>query len=268
MIDPADRHLISADILNRLRIYDQDGGIVRESQIFPEYRYHDENIMYTIFNSGDRFILAGLTQVYPNPHGSPGYETTLKYSDLNGETRFDLHFDGWQINAMESRSDGGMHALSLYRYDPAGDSFLFKSLIIDSKGNITGELPVRFKNLKFCGDKYILLISRDMIRIYDLTTGRITGSLAATGSGRIMMTAAYLPGNNLFLAEEGALGQDDREWNYTQVALLLFDPAGGIVDTMNLDDILVYHPAMQYEPDRRLLFVGHSRGWVTFNLNP
>ena len=71
MIDPADRHLISADILNRLRIYDQDGGIVRESQIFPEYRYHDENIMYTIFNSGDRFILAGLTQVYPNPHGSP-----------------------------------------------------------------------------------------------------------------------------------------------------------------------------------------------------
>jgi hypothetical protein len=268
MIDPADQYLISADILNRLRVYNTDGSVVMESQIFPEYRYYDENVMYTIFNTGDRHLLAGLTQVHPDPSGFPGYETIMKYSDLNGETRFILHFDGWQINAMESRPDGSMHAVSLYSYDPTRDRLLFRSLIIDGDGIITGELPVQFRILKFCGDKYILLIDKDLISIYDIKTRRITGSSATTDFGRIIMTTAYVPEKDLFLAEEGSLGQNDRGWNYTRIVFRMFDPTGRVVDAMNLDDILVYEPAMHYDPVQRQIFIGHSRGWITFNVNP
>ncbi len=267
MIDQANQYLLSTDMMNRVRIFSTDGTTVSEDEIFSDYRYNSENSMYTLFIESDRHILAGLTQVYPDKADLPAFRTTLKYFDLEGNTRFELNVEGWQINALESRSDGNLHAVSLYRYDPVENKISFNILMLDGNGNTKDEVGASFRNLVFGGQDNILLLNKNKALIYDLRRGQITGTYTLVDPDRILMTADYIEDQNLFILEEGRLREDARDWYYDEIVLKTFDQEFKIGDTILLENLTVYQPILKYDPQNDQLFFGHSSGWIIYQIN-
>jgi len=267
MLDRRNNRLIAVDMLNRLRIFRNDGTLESENQIFDGYQYNTENSIYTTFVESAQYLFCALTQVFPNPQEFPGYKTILKTIDLAGNSRFTAELEGWQINALDSRDDGQLHVVSLYRYDPAQDNFYFKVRMYDGEGKIIHDLGQSFRKLVFGGQESVLMLDKDSGVIFDLSQGKITGIYRLTNAERILMAAEYISARDSYIIEAGNLSQAENRWLYTDVALVSIDRKAGILDTMSLDTLNVYHPVLNYDRQLNQVFIGHSSGWIRLQVN-
>ena len=266
-IDRTSGNAISIDMLNRIRLISPAGTIISESDMFRDYRYHNENTIHALVTESGQDVFACLTQVAPHRGDLPAYVTRIKYFGLNGETRFEHELNGWQVNAVAGRTDGSLFAVSLYKHDPAARNFTFEVLVIDPSGSITDRFNASFRDLVFCGPDHVLLLNKDTAIIYDLKVKNISGTYRQSDPDRILMTAEYVDTEKMIVVEEGRLAKNQYGWYYDNISLLAFNMQAGLIEQVPLDGNSVTQPFLRYEPEQRQIFLGHRTGWITYQLN-
>jgi len=81
------------------------------------------------------------------------------------------------------------------------------------------------------------------------------------------MAAEYISARDSYIIEAGNLSQAENRWLYTDVSLVSIDRKAGILDTMSLDTLNVYHPVLNYDRQLNQVFIGHSSGWIRLQVN-
>jgi len=261
-------YIISIDISSRIRLIDQDGIYRNEFRVFPDSEYDSENAIFCKYIELKDQLLLGLRQIYPINETRQGYTSYLALVNLAGKKIFNLQFDNWQIGDINAAPDGKHLIIPLHNYDPDKDVFKFRSVLIRYDGKIVADFPLQHKSARFnsAGNR-VLFLKNEKAWIYDFDKKVLSKPIEKINSNNIFVTGCFIEDKDMFVLQEGEVNKSTSGWTFSDISLQAYDLSGNLLQQKNIDKISIYQPVLRYNQETEQLFLGHSQGWIRFDIN-
>jgi hypothetical protein len=267
-ISPDPDYLLSVDFSNRVRIINRNGNEEKAFQLFTDTEFNTENATFCEFIDQKEQIIVAFRQVLPIDDTRQGYHSYLALVDYSGNEFFNRDFPGWQINGVSAADDGAYFILPLHKYDRDDNSFSFRTVLLDGDGIIVADLPLQHNRAVFSADgTRVLFYKNEQAWLYDIAKNVIINEFRPGSDQNIFMHALFIDEKNLLVVQDGAVYREANNWAYHKIALQVFDTAGKQLQSLDLENLSVYKPALNYDTDANRLVLGHSRGWQKYRIN-
>ncbi len=260
--------IFSFDIYNRLRFYDENGTIENEFSLFQNMTYNNENNSFCQFIEQKDLLLVGSKQVYPVSENEQGYNSYLSLIDLDGNELFATQYPGWQLNGISASGSAEHFIIPLHKYEHTGEKFVFRTVVMDNRGNVIADLPLQHNKAIFNENgTLICFFKNEQAWLYDIKANRIIQEYSIKSPERIYLSGLFIDEKNLFVLQEGSVYKEASDWVYKNMALNLIDYNGELIQKKELDDISQFLPVVKFSQQNEQLFIGHRTGYRYYSIN-
>ena len=260
--------IFSVDVYNRIRFFGAGGKPEYEISLFTNMNLNTENNTYCQYIGQQDLLLIGFKQVFPVSELEQGYNSYVTLIDLEGNELFSTDFPGWQINGVSAAENGEYIIIPLHKYELENDQFVFRTIILDRKGETIAELPLQHNKAVFNADgTLVAFFKNEQAWLYDIEKNKIIEDYSIQAAHKIFISGLFIDEKNLFVLQEGEVYKESSDWAYQNITLNLIDLSGDLLQKKALDNITQFTPVLKYDRPTQQLFVGHRNGYLYYIIN-
>ncbi len=260
--------IFSVDIYNRIRFFGAEGKPEYEISLFTDMNHNTENNTYCQYIGQQDLLLIGFKQVFPVSQIKQGYHSYVTLIDLEGNELFSTGFPGWQINGVSAAENGAYIIIPLHKYELENNQFVFRTIILDNKGETIAELPLQHNKAEFNSDGTLVsFFKNEQAWLYDITKNKIVQDYSIKAAHNIFISGLFIDEKNIFVLQEGEVYKESSDWAFQNITLNLIDFSGNLLQQQTLDDITQFTPVLTYDRLTQQLFVGHRNGYLYYTIN-
>ena len=260
--------IFSVDIYNSIRFFSTDGKPEYEISLFTNMTHNTENNTYCQYIEQQDLLLIGFKQVYPVSELEQGYHSYVTLIDLEGNELFSTGYPGWQINGVSAAENGEYIIIPLHKYELENNQFVFRTIILDNKGETIAELPLQHNKAEFNAEgTLVAFFKNEQAWLYDIEKSKIVQNYSIKAAHKIFISGLFIDEKNIFVLQEGEVYKESSDWAFQNITLNLIDFSGNLLQKQTLDDITQFTPVLKYDRLTQQLFVGHRNGYRYYTIN-
>lgn len=260
--------IFSVDIYNSIRFFSTDGKPEYEISLFTNMTPNTENNTYCQYIEQQDLLLIGFKQVFPVSELEQGYHSYVTLIDLEGNELFSTGYPGWQINGVSAAENGKYIMIPLHKYELENNQFVFRTIILDRKGETIAELPLQHNKAEFNTEGTLVAFFKNkQAWLYDITKTKIIQDYSIQAAHKIFISGLFIDEKNIFVLQEGEVYKESSDWAYQNITLNLIDFSGNLLQKQTLDNITQFTPVLKYDHLTQQLFVGHRNGYLYYTIN-
>ena len=260
IIDSGNR-LLSVDIRSRVRMIGPAGEIESKFTLLPEIPFNTENALFYRYLEQKQWLAAGFRQIMAGDETQDRAISIFVVADLKGKEILRREYPEWQIDAVNASTQGQYFCLALHKFDPGNNDFSFRTLLLNSEGELLADLPYQHHTAEFSpDDNFLVFYENNIAYLYNIRQTKIV-QIYPSAENHIFMKTVFLSENNDFVLQSGVVFKDYAGWAYKDVKISTCNIMGNELDHIELTDHKICQPALWYDASLGQLFIGFSDGW-------